>query len=311
MKFSSHWKSFLPLLLIMSGCENPVQDSSKVEPDKQSTLAVAAATSSTIQNATWYTLNSAESYDVAVGSRNNIYIINNNYDAYYWTWKYGSYRPGDPAGGAWVKMPGLPGTKFSRIAAGETNQVAALGQNGNVYKYNGSTWSLLPYACSGAGSDVAVSPTGNISASFLGCNGPTTGIYDWNGSAWSNFTPGGWGRIGLSISLGHLAKSWDNLNLYQFKNGTFQSLGVTAKDIGGIDQRLPDHFDNEYETWRTDQNGIVFHLYTGRFGVDNHVESQWFQTNGVGTNIAASRKNDVVIVQANNRKVWFSTDFRF
>ncbi|GEM_PF-6278218 len=298
-----------PILFILSGCVNITEQSKSNESESaKTTLSTAAVVAATTVTGTWYSMD-AQAYDVAVGSRDWIYIINNAHNPYYWNWKYGSFRPGDPAGGSWVQMATVPGG-INRIASSEANVVAAIGVDGNVWRFNGNSWTNLGHpGCSGP-LDLAISPSGVISITNVGGCAGYGGIYDWNGTTWLKYHEAlSFDKVAPALTGGKVASQ--QLSQYTLKCYPDVWSTLTSQDLGGVDERQSHRTDNSYELWRTDKDGNIFYLYTGLFpnGTQDIVDSRWFQTNGRASNIAASRRSEAVVIQGSGRYVYFSSEF--
>ncbi|MDB5049006.1 MAG: hypothetical protein JWO30_2077 [Fibrobacteres bacterium] len=293
------------------------------------TLGKSAAVAVSNQSMTWYSLANAQSYDVAVGWRDDIFIVNNSNDIYKWVWKNGQWMRTDPTGGSWLKMPVLAGVKWARIASSESNVLVAVSTTQNPYVFNGTTWVLLSNGIdAGQTGDVSVDPAGNV---FAVVRGSRAGIYKWNGS--SNI----WERQGPAITADRVATygTWTGSPIAQVASGSSPSKAMEylmynvwnqypviprSYDIGGFDgtgvaspwaQYSPD-----YRLWviNNDDGWIYYNQLATNCnlsGTDCNHFVAWIKTDGNGGNVAASYRNQSVVRQSPARYVYWSESAEF
>jgi hypothetical protein len=114
----------------------------------------------------------------------------------WFTTTYGGIAHGDGTDFAWVDFPGKPSSSKRGVWASGANDVWAVGDNGQVRRWNGTAWS-----------NVTIPPAGRLnaiygtSASNIYAVGDSGTILHYNGTAWTKIT-------GIPTTTWHMYAVW-------------------------------------------------------------------------------------------------------
>lgn len=138
----------------------------------------------------------------------------------------GGYQVVKWNGTGWNTVSGGAGI---RIAVDTGGHPWVVNKSHLIYKYNGSTWALLP----GTGTDIGIGANGSVFAIDTTTVTSTGGyrVVKWNGTGWTVIS----GGAGVRIAVDSTGMPWvvnkSNL-IFKYNGSTWTQLPGTATDIG-------------------------------------------------------------------------------
>jgi len=130
----------------------------------------------------------------------------------------------DSINSTWNVVPGGAGV---RIAVDVNGNPWVVNKSNLIYKYNGSTWTLLP----GTGTDIGIGANGIVYAINTTTTAGGYQVVKWNGTGWT-VIPGG---SGIKIAVDATGYVWvvnKSNSIFKYDGSNWTQMPGTATDIG-------------------------------------------------------------------------------
>jgi hypothetical protein len=284
---------------VLAGCGAPAPEASTLERKTGAVFGV---------DAQWWPMANVKAKDIAVGTADQIWIINTSNDVYAWKWKNGAYDFGNPAGGSWSVLPDAPGNaNMLRIASSAAGVLWGVAGNSKAYRYDGGKW--VATASPGAAFDVAVGVDGTpFISTGIGSHYYT---YKLVGAAWVQVGPNfQQDRIALTIDNQPIVRVNVSSSFGFYGQGRYSAAtnawtlygNVSFIEYGGVDERNLDY--QTYELWVVSSPSMRLSHY------DTESTGTVLQATSVtAQQVGASAFNQTVVRTDTSGYVQFTSDF--